>query len=191
MTARVVYPNRFKNDAFMKWEEDFKGKKVKKFNKVTGSLLIPEFLEEFYCSRSCAFGGNYLKFLVENYAYFLLQEYDSEEENKQWLAESPNLGLNMGYQKLGMDLQKHYIKVESEIWAMLKQLRNVLNQSVCKIVTFMVYLDWLGIEETIPQETKQVIVPVKRSYILHYEAQINTKMHHYTRRSRFRRFDFF
>ena len=191
MQARAVYPNKFQNDAFLKWEEEKKGKKVKDCNKATGSVLIPEFLEEFYSARAKAFRSGYLKFLVESYSYLLLQEYDSDEENKQWLGLSSRPTLNTGYQQLGMDLQKHYIRVESEVWAMLKQLRNLLNQSVCKIVTFLVYLDWLGIEETIPQEIKQIVVPAKKKFILHYEAQFNTKMWHYTRRSRFKRFDFF
>ncbi len=115
IAQKVVYPNQFKNDNLMKWEEEQNGRRVKGCNKVTGSVLIPEFLEEFYCARGLAFRGGYLKFLVENYSYFLLQEFDSEEENKEWLGISANPGLNMGYQQLGMGLQKHYIKVESEI----------------------------------------------------------------------------
>lgn len=191
MKSKVVYPNKFINDALLFWKEEQKSKKVKKTNKSQGSVLIPIELDEFYSARAKFLGSGYLKYLVESYGYLLLQEYSSDSPDKEWLCMDPKPSLNMGYQKEGMELQKHYIKVESEVWATLKQFRNVLNQSVCKIVTLLVYLDWLGIEESIPLEVKNIVVPEKRSFILHYEAQINSKMGHYTRRSELKRFDFF
>jgi hypothetical protein len=191
MKNKSVYPNQFINDALLKWKEGVKDKKVEKSNKARGTILIPQCLEEFYCSRAKELGSGYLKYLVESYAYLLLQEYSSDAPEKEWLAMIPKQTLNMGYQETGLELQKHYVEVEANIWAMLKQIRNVLNQSVCKIVTLLVYFDWLGIEENIPLEVKQIVVPCKNKFILHYEAQINTKMFHYTRRSKLRRFDMF
>ena len=98
--------------------------------------------------------------------------------------------LNVGFQKKDLDLQKVNVEVEAESWAELKQLRLCTNWSVCRIVSLLVYFDWMGIAEDIPEKIKSIIVPDKAVILQRYEAVFNPKKSVYTRSFNIRRYDF-
>ena len=178
-----------KNDSLLKLNLNLSSSIKVEENWVQGSLLLPEFLEEFYSERVRIFKNKYLKYLFDSYGHLLVQCYENDFE-LEYLFLNNHQSINLGYQEKGLNLQKKWIRVTAEIWAKFKQLKHFLNQSVCKIVSMMVYLDWLGIVEFIPKEVRDFIVPEKQSNLFIYKSSLYSKSSYFYRRSRYRRFKF-
>jgi hypothetical protein len=191
MSQKLAYRRQFKNPSHLKVKMPFGADgKINFYNPVRfvvehnltrGSLLIPAEFYEHYCERVKVVKSRaYIKSLLAKYRYLLFME-------PEYFAKK----LNVGYQKEHLDLQKVNVEVEAESWAELKQLRLCTNWSVCRIVSFLVQLDWMGIAEDLPEEIKSIIVPQTPMVLQRYEAVFNTKKCIYTRSFNIKRFDYY
>ena len=190
MSKKLFYTRQYSNVSHLKVKMPYGAdgkinfykpvRHVEEHNLTRGSLLIPKELYEHYCEQVKAVKSrSYVKSLLAKYRYLLFLRPE-EFETK----------LNVGYQKTKLDLQKVNVEVEAESWAELKQLRFCMNWSVCRIVTLLVYFDWMGIAEDLPEEIKSIIVPQQARVLQDYKAVFNTKKCIYTRKFTIRRFDY-
>jgi hypothetical protein len=190
MKEKLFYRKQFSNDSYVKVKMPYGAdgkinfyntvRYVEEHNLTRGSLLIPKSLYEHYCERVKAVKSRaYVKSLLAKYRYLLFMRPEDFEKK-----------LNVGFQKKDLDLQKVNVEVEAESWAELKQLRLCMNWSVCRIVSLLVYFDWMGIAEDIPEKIKSIIVPDKAVVLQDYKAVFNPKKCVYTRSFNIRRYDF-
>jgi hypothetical protein len=176
MKQKLFYQQEFENDTKLYVKI---GKKVEK-NYCQVTLMIPEAIHDFFLAKiQGRRSRKYLAELMQKYKYLLI--HDKEEFERKF---------NLGYQKTGLDLQKVNIYADYETWAEAKQLKALSNWSCCRIFTFLVYLDWLGVEENLPKQHQDMVAPIKQRFVLYSKIYLNTKMSVYARRFYFRRFDF-
>jgi hypothetical protein len=179
MKTKYFYDENLVNSATLKIKYVKNNKTIIEKNYTKANLLIPEDLKDFYLNQIKKHKTKvYLKELVKNYKSILLngclEKYNPESK------------LNTAYQEKDLNLIKMSIYVEAEVWAELKQLKNFLNWSICRIVSFLVYLDWIGIVENIPREVVDMIVPEKNSFSLHYKSEFNSRFCLYRRKLYYR-----
>ena len=179
---KLIYEHSKINDSLLRidWEE--KDKKNLIQNKYIASILIPKNLNSHFTNNTIHSPvGKYLKILLLKYKTLLLT-------NEIGLKKCEKL--NLGFQEKGLELQKLSFQVEAEVWAELKVLKLALNWSVCRIVSFLVYLDSVCILEDIPEDVVGIVVPKTPNYFFISRFYFNTKKPYFYRRTNFIRKDY-
>jgi hypothetical protein len=178
MNKKIISSPIHENDKQLRTK--FKNNKIK-YNKTDGTVLIPEEFIEYFKEQKGKLGGGgrYITKILKKYRYCL--SHDVEDIAEQF---------NLAYQITGLNLQKCNVHISYETWAELKQWRAFLNCSVCKIVSFLVHLDWIGIAEELCEEHKTLVCPEFPKFFMECKAVISTKSSVYARRTRLLRFDY-
>ncbi len=175
-TSKLIYDQHFQNDFNTKILSD--GEKISQITRST--ILVPEFLYEFFLIHgSKKKSREYFKELLRRYRYILY--HDKAEFSGDF---------NTSYQDEGQNLQAKTISLECETWAEIKTLKQITNWSCCKLMTYFLYLDFLGVAENMPEEFGNFITPETAKFFLCSKVYFNTKTWTYHRRFYYRRFDF-
>lgn len=178
MQEKLFYQQEFENDTVLR-VEGLNGKAAEK-NYCQVTLMIPAEMYDFFLSKvQGRRSRKYLAELLIKYKFFLIHGVENFEKK-----------FNLGYQAPYQDLKKANIYADYESWAEAKQLKALTNWSCCRIFTYLVYLDWLGIAENLPEKFISMVAPIKQKFILYSKIFFNTKMTIFARRFYFRRFDF-
>ncbi len=173
---KLIYDQNFQNDFNTKILSD--GEKVSQVTRAC--ILVPEFLYDFFLAHgSRKKSREYFKGLLQRYRYILY--HDKAEFSGDF---------NTSYQDEGQNLKAKTISLECETWAEIKALKQLTNWSCCKIMTYFLYLDFLGVAENMPSEIGNFITPENAKFFLCSQIYFNTKTWTYHRRFYYRRFDF-
>ena len=144
------------------------------------SILLPKKLCPFYLQIETK-PKKYFKELIRKYKSLLLNDTIGLKEKKS---------INLGYQEKGQSLKKFSLEIESDVWAELKVLRFALNWSICKILSFLISLDQLGIVENFPESIGGLVVPKKTNFYFIGRFYFSTKKSIFYRRVTYKRKDF-
>ena len=145
----------------------------------SSSILIPAHLIEFWDSKTGEDEDSrrdYLHLLLKRYRFLV---YNGILEKCEALMTK--------YQAKDQHLHKMAIRPYPEDWAELKQLKAFFNKSICYIVSFLVFLDSLGIAEFIPECLLSFGVPTKAGFRLYTKAIFSRENHFYDRQMQYRR----
>ncbi len=176
LKKKIIYNQNYKNDFDTKLLSD--GKKISQITRAT--ILVPEFLYDFFLAHgSRKRSREYFNLLLKRYRYIL--HTDKGEFSGDF---------NTSYQDEGMNLKAKTISLECETWAEVKVYKQLTNWSCCKIMTYLLYLDYLGVGENIPAEFGNFVIPKEPKFFLCSKIYFNTKTWTYHRRFYYSRFDF-
>ena len=179
---KLIYDKSKINDALLRIEwENGENKNVIR-NYYIASILIPIELQTHFVNSTLGTPiGKYLKCLLLKYKTLLLADDFGLRKCEK---------LNLGFQEKGLELEKISFQVEAEVWAELKVLKLALNWSVCRIVSFLVYLDSVCILEDIPESVVGIVVPKSPDFYFIGRFYFHTKKPYFYRRTTFIRKDF-
>ena len=179
---KLIFDKSKINDALLRIEWENGDEKNIIRNHYIASILLPKELNSHFINNTTQTQvGNYLKTLLLKYKNLVLS-------NEIGLKKCEKL--NLGFQEKGMELKKISFQVEAEVWAELKMLKLALNWSVCKIVSFLVYLDSVCILEDIPDSVVSIVVPKTPNFYFISRFYFNTKKPYFYRRTHFIRKDY-
>jgi hypothetical protein len=182
MKEKIISRRVMSNDARLK-DLDSKlvaGEVVEKEKEkfVHATLLIPEHLLPYFQTV-----------LARDKANRFIQRL--LKQCKQALLVDENLfssSVNTLYQENHQNLYKKSFYVEASVWCELKQLRLIMNWSICRIMTFLLYLDSTGFFEALPESVLDLVVPRIEIFLQYGKIFLSTKKSKFIRRFYYRRF---
>jgi hypothetical protein len=179
---KLIYDKTKINDAVLRVEWEDEGKKHVILNKYIATILLPAELKFYFTNATVKTPiGKYLKILLHKYKTLLLTDEIGLKKCEK---------LNTGFQEKGLELEKISFQVEAEVWAELKMLKLALNWSVCRIVSFLVYLDSVCLLEDLPESVAGIVVPKSPDFYFIGRFYFHTKKPTLYRRTTFIRNDY-
>jgi hypothetical protein len=98
--------------------------------------------------------------------------------------------INTLYQDENLNLQKKSFRVEASIWCELKQLRSIINWSVCRIMSFLLYLDSTGFFEILEERLLEFVAPRVEKFFQYTKIFVTSKTNQFVRKFYYRRFKY-
>lgn len=145
---------------------------------VHATLLIPEDLVPYFESVLARDKANrFIQRLLKQCKQALLVDESLFSSN-----------VNTLYQETHQNLKKKSFYVEASVWCELKQLRLIMNWSICRIMTFLLYLDSTGFFQALPDSVLDLVVPRIETFLQFSKAFLSSKKSTFIRRFYYRRF---
>ena len=98
--------------------------------------------------------------------------------------------INTLYQDENLNLQKKSFRVEAGIWCELKQLRSILNWSVCRIMSFLLYLDRTGFFDELGDRLLEFVAPKIEKFFQYTKVFTASRTKQFVRKFYYRRFKY-